>query len=82
MGGVSSTEVSVTKDKNSHPELTGLQKAQSKARQDEIFGGLSHAKQAEYNSRAKRIHELDTQLTDQNTIQKDQNTIQKKDETK
>jgi hypothetical protein len=75
VGGVSSTEVSVTKDKNPHPELTGLQKAQSKARQDEIFGGLSHAEQAEYNSRAKHIHELDTQLTDQNTIQK-------KDETK
>jgi hypothetical protein len=52
----------VTEDENPHSELTGLQKAQNKARQDEVFGGLSLAEQAEYNSRAKRIHELDTQL--------------------
>jgi hypothetical protein len=52
----------VTEDENPHSELTGLQKAQNKARQDEVFGGLTHAEQTEYNSRAKRIHELETQL--------------------
>jgi hypothetical protein len=61
VGGALSTEVSVTEDENPHSELMRLQKAQSKARQDEVFGGLSHAEQAEYNSRARRIHELDTQ---------------------
>jgi hypothetical protein len=43
-------------------ELTGLRKEQNKARQDEVFGGLSQAERAEYAKRAKRIHELEVQL--------------------
>jgi len=40
-------------------ELKRLRNEQSKARQDEVFGGLSHAERAEYNGKAERIHELE-----------------------
>jgi len=43
-------------------ELTHLRKQQAKARQDEVFGGLSRAERAEYAARAKRIHDLETEL--------------------
>jgi hypothetical protein len=39
--------------------LTLLQKAQKKARQDQIFGGLSKAERAEFDKRAERIHILE-----------------------
>ena len=43
-------------------ELTRLRKQQAKARQDEIFGGFSRAERAEYDARANRIHEVETEL--------------------
>jgi len=43
-------------------ELTRLRKQQAKARQDEVFGGLSRAERAEYDARANRIHEVETEL--------------------
>ena len=39
-------------------ELNRLRTELRKARQDEIFGGLSPAELSEYNRKAKRIHEL------------------------
>lgn len=39
-------------------ELNRLRMELSKIRQDEVFGGLSPAEQAEYNRKAERIHEL------------------------
>ena len=43
-------------------ELTRLRKQQAKARQDEIFGGLSRAERAEYDARANRIRDVETEL--------------------
>jgi len=43
-------------------EVTRLRKAQSLARQHEVFGGLSPAERIEYDERAKRIRELDEEL--------------------
>ena len=43
-------------------ELTRLRKQQAKARQDEIFGGFSRAERAEYDARANRIHDVETEL--------------------
>ena len=34
----------------------------SQARQDEVYGGFSESERAEFDSRAKRIKELETQL--------------------
>jgi hypothetical protein len=48
--------------KKSLSELTLLQKEQNKARQDEVFGGLSPAERAEYDGRAERIHELEGEI--------------------
>jgi hypothetical protein len=48
-------------EENPKAELARLLRQQRQARQDEVFGGLSHTEQAEYDSRAKRIHELDSQ---------------------
>jgi hypothetical protein len=39
-----------------------LRKAQSKAQQNETYGGLSKQERSEYNGRADRIHELNTQI--------------------
>ncbi|MGA8622231.1 MAG: hypothetical protein WB660_27385 [Candidatus Sulfotelmatobacter sp.] len=47
---------------NPQSELSRLRKEQSKARQDEVFGGLSPAERAEYNEKAKRIDELKIEL--------------------
>jgi hypothetical protein len=47
--------------KTSQSELTLLLKDQNKARQDEVFGGLSPAERAEYNRRAERIHKLESE---------------------
>ena len=44
---------------NLQTELARLLTLQLKARQNEIFGGLSNAEQAEYESRAERIRELE-----------------------
>ena len=44
-------------------ELARLGKEQTKARQDEVFGGLSPAERAEYDGNAKRINELEIALT-------------------
>jgi hypothetical protein len=44
---------------NPHSELIRLLKEQNRARQNEVYGGLSQAEQAEYNTRAQRIHELE-----------------------
>ena len=48
--------------KKSQSELTLLLKDQNKARQDEVFGGLSPAERAEYNGRAERIHKLESEI--------------------
>jgi hypothetical protein len=40
-------------DENARAELVQLRKAQSKARQNEVYGGLTHAEQTEYKNRAK-----------------------------
>jgi len=50
------------RDENPHSELARLRREQIKTRQDEVFGGLSHAERAEYNRKAKRIHELEIEL--------------------
>jgi hypothetical protein len=50
-------------EENPKSELTRLLKQQRQARQDEVFGGLSDAEQAEYDSRTRRIRELDSQQT-------------------
>jgi len=39
-------------------ELTRLREEQNKARQDEVFGGLSPAELVEYHGKAERVHEL------------------------
>jgi hypothetical protein len=43
-------------------ELDRLRQQQSKARQDEVFGGLSKAERAGYNARQDRIRELERDL--------------------
>ena len=48
--------------KTSQSELTRLRKEQNKARQNEVFGGLSPAERAEYNEKAERIHELESEI--------------------
>ncbi len=44
-------------------ELTRLLKEQYKARQDQVFGGLSPVERAEYNLRTERIHEIEIQAS-------------------
>jgi len=46
-------------DETPRAELIQLLKAQLKTRQNEVFGGLSHAEQAEYNRRSERIRALE-----------------------
>jgi hypothetical protein len=46
-------------------ELKRLRAEQYKTLQDEVFGGLSPAEQAEYNRKSERIHELESKI--QNT---------------
>ena len=48
--------------KTPQSELTRLRKDQNKARQDEVFGGLSPEERAEYNGKAERIHELESEI--------------------
>ena len=43
-------------------ELKRLRTEQHKTRQDEVFGGLSSAEQAEYNRKSERIHELESKV--------------------
>ncbi|HWO37577.1 MAG TPA: hypothetical protein VNO32_53045 [Candidatus Acidoferrum sp.] len=43
-------------------ELKRLRKEQHKTRQDEIFGALSTVEEAEYNRKARRVHELEREL--------------------
>jgi hypothetical protein len=43
-------------------ELTRLLEEQSKARQDEVFGGMSAKEKAEYARKEKRINELEIEL--------------------
>ena len=43
-------------------ELKRLLKEQTKARQDEVFGGHSPAERAEYEGRADRIHALESEI--------------------
>jgi hypothetical protein len=47
---------------NLQSELTRLLKEQSKARENEVFGSLSHAEHHEYDERAKRIHDVRIEL--------------------
>jgi hypothetical protein len=47
---------------NPKAELAQLLKQQRQARQDEVYGGFSKSERVEYDSRAARIRELDTQL--------------------
>jgi hypothetical protein len=46
----------------SQSELIRLRKDQTKARQDEVFGGLSPAERAEFNGKAERIHKLESEI--------------------
>jgi hypothetical protein len=41
-------------------ELTRLRNEQSKARQDEVYGGLSTRERGDYKGRIKRIQELES----------------------
>jgi protein subunit release factor B len=43
-------------------ELIRLRKEQTKAREDEVFVGLSPAERSQYDQRTKRINELATEL--------------------
>ena len=43
-------------------ELLRLLKEQTKALEDEVFGGLSSAERAEYNRKTKRINELEIEI--------------------
>jgi hypothetical protein len=45
-------------------ELTRLRGEQSKTREDEVFGGLSLAERAAYNTKDHRIHELESKLSE------------------
>jgi hypothetical protein len=45
-----------------------LLKSQLKTRENEVFGGLSYAEQAEYDSRAERIRELEKGATEEAQI--------------
>jgi hypothetical protein len=49
-------------DEKLQSELRRLNTLQSRARQDEVFGGFSRAQRIEYNKREKRIHDLETEL--------------------
>jgi hypothetical protein len=49
-------------DQKLQSELTRLRKQQDKARQDEVFGGLSHVERAEYEARANRINDVEIEL--------------------
>src|SRR5438105_6867707 len=51
--------VSIMKYATPENELLRLRREQSKTRQDKIFGGLSHAERAVYNTKQNRIHELE-----------------------
>jgi hypothetical protein len=43
-------------------ELKRLRHEQRKTRQDEVFGGLSPVEEAEYNGKAKRVHDLESKI--------------------
>jgi hypothetical protein len=47
---------------SSQAELARLRKKQGKARQDEVFGGLSPAERVEFDGKTKCINELETEL--------------------
>jgi hypothetical protein len=49
-------------DEKLQSELRRLNTLQSRARQDEVFGGFSRAQRIEYNKRERRIHDLETEL--------------------
>jgi len=49
-------------EENPQSELARLLQEQTKTRQREVYGGLSHAEKTEYNRRAERIRELRTHL--------------------
>ncbi|HWY59777.1 MAG TPA: hypothetical protein VNZ03_35265 [Terriglobales bacterium] len=50
--------VALMAEENPESELTRLLQEQTKARQREVYGGLSHTEKIEYNRRADRISEL------------------------
>jgi hypothetical protein len=49
-------------DEKLQSELRRLNTLQSRARQDEVFGGFSRAQRIEYNKRERRIHDLESEL--------------------
>ena len=53
----------LVKDENPKAELARLRTEQDKTRQDEVFGGLSHAERAAYDSREERIHDLEIECS-------------------
>jgi hypothetical protein len=55
----SKKKVFAMEDETPRDELVRLIKAQRKARQDEVYGGMSNAEKAESYSRAERIRELE-----------------------
>jgi hypothetical protein len=55
-------KVFVVAEKNTASELARLRKKQQQAQQEEVYGGFSKSERAEYDSRAERINELETQL--------------------
>ena len=53
-----------------HSELRLLRNEQKKARQDDVFGGLSPAERAEYNGKAERIHKLESEIQESTVAEK------------
>src|SRR5450755_2894435 len=53
---------SIMTDEKLQSELRRLNSLQSRARQDEVFGGFSRAQRIEYNKRERRIHDVETEL--------------------
>ena len=47
-------------DETHHAEVVRLRKAQIKALENEVYGGLSRAEKAAYDKRAERIRELES----------------------
>jgi hypothetical protein len=59
----------MSKDKKE--ELARLLEQQSKARRDEVFGGLTHSERAAYEARRNRIHVLENEVLEARQIDSD-----------
>jgi len=59
---VRSAKGGIVINEKSQAELRLLNKEQQKAQQDEVFGGLSRAERAQFNRRAERIQDLESEI--------------------